>query len=80
MLALEFRDKTWLSDEIYEVLRSSKAALCIHDMLENNPRTLTADWTYLRLHGSNYSGSYSHQSLAAWAECIKARLSEGRDV
>lgn len=78
--ALEFRDKTWLCDEIYEILRSQGAALCIHDMLEDHPRILTTDWTYLRFHGNNYSGSYSRQSLTAWAEWIKDKLAEGTDV
>lgn len=77
---VEFRERDWLCDEIYDVLKSHKAALCIHDMLENHPRVQTADWTYLRFHGDHYSGSYNHQALSAWARWIKDRLAENTDV
>ena len=77
---VEFREWDWLCDEIYDVLKSHGAALCIHDMLEDHPRMLTADWTYLRFHGDHYSGCYTHQALTAWAEWIQEQLSDGRDV
>lgn len=78
--AIELRDPDWLNDEIYDVLRRHRAALCIHDMLENHPREYTADWTYLRYHGNHYSGSYSRQFLTAEAERIATLLTEGCDV
>lgn len=78
--AIEFRDPRWLCPQVYQVLQAHNAALCIHDMLKEHPRRLTADWTYLRFHGNGYSGSYSHQALSARARWIKDRLAEGTDV
>jgi uncharacterized protein YecE (DUF72 family) len=77
---VEFREPDWLCEDIYRVLREHDAALCIHDMLEDHPRLLTAPWTYLRFHGDHYAGAYSHQALTAWAHWIERRLGEGVDV
>ena len=49
-------------------------------MIKNHPRILTADWTYLRYHEERYSGSYSHQKLAAEAGWIRRQLATGKDV
>lgn len=78
--AVEFRDPRWLTDEIFRVLETHQAALCIHDMIENHCRRLTTDWTYLRFHGLQYAGSYSRQSLSFWEDWINKRLSEKKDV
>jgi uncharacterized protein YecE (DUF72 family) len=78
--ALEFRDPSWLCEEIFFVLQSHNAALCIHDMIKDHPRRLTADWAYLRFHGQHYGGSYAPEALAAEAEWINQQLSAGRDV
>lgn len=78
--AFEFRDQSWLCEEVYALLRAHDAALCIHDMLADHPRKLTAHWTYLRFHGTNYSGCYSRQALAREAEWIRGYLKEGLDV
>jgi uncharacterized protein YecE (DUF72 family) len=51
---VEFRQKDWLCDKVYRILQTHNAALCIHDMIEDHPRHLTADWTYLRFHGDRY--------------------------
>lgn len=77
---VEFRDPRWLRPEIFKVLERHEAALCIHDLLEDHPRTLTASWTYLRYHGYRYGGSYSRNKLAGDAKWIRRRLAEGRDL
>lgn len=78
--SLEVRDESWLSDEVYSVLEEHNAALCLHDMIENHPEQLTADWTYLRYHGDHYTGSYSDSYLKSQAERIRGYLDNGRDV
>lgn len=78
--ALEFRDRSWLCDDVYEILQRYKAALCIHDMIPDHPRILTADWTYLRFHGERYGGSYSRQKLQGEARWMRRQLASGRDV
>jgi len=78
--AVELRDPSWLCPEVFAILAHHKAALCIHDMIQDHPRLLTADWTYLRFHGTDYAGSYSSLQLREQARWIKRRLSEGVDV
>lgn len=78
--AVELRDPSWLSREVFDVLSEAGAALCIHDMIDDHPREVTTDWTYLRYHGRRYAGSYSHQKLTAEAEWIAGRLEKGDDV
>jgi uncharacterized protein YecE (DUF72 family) len=78
--AVEFRDRDWLRDEVFEVLQRHGAALCIHDLIPDHPRELTADWTYLRFHGDHYGGSYSTQFLSAEARRIAALLRGGHAV
>lgn len=78
--AIEFRDPSWLCGPVYDLLRSHKAALVVHDMLPDHPREITTDWVYLRFHGDHYQGSYTSQFLTAEAQRIKEDLQAGRDV
>jgi uncharacterized protein YecE (DUF72 family) len=80
--AVEFRHPSWLCEPVFSVLRDHNAALCIHDMLPEHPRVLTADWVYLRYHGAGepYGGDYAHQALSASAQRIKRYLADGLDV
>lgn len=77
---VEFRNPSWLRDEVYEILERHHAALCIHDMIQDHPRVLTAGWTYLRFHGDHYAGTYSAQKLSAEAKWIKQQLASRLDV
>jgi len=79
--AFEFRDRSWLTSEIFELLRSHNVAFCIHDLSDQRtPLTLTSEFTYVRFHGpghAKYTGSYSHDELQRWAsriECWRANL------
>lgn len=79
--AVEVRDPSWLGEAVYAVLRRAGAALCIHDMIEDHPREITANLDLsLRYYGDRYVGSYSHQKLTAGAERITGRLANGTDV
>jgi uncharacterized protein YecE (DUF72 family) len=78
--AVEFRQPDWLCKRTYDILRSHNAALCIHDMIPDHPRVITADWVYLRFHGTDYAGDYSHQALNGTAGRIRKHLRAGRDV
>ena len=78
--AVEVRDPDWLSDDLYKLLRKQDAALVIHDMIPYHPRVVTSNWTYLRYHGQNYSGSYSEKELSAIADDILDHQQHGRDV
>lgn len=78
--AVEFRDPSWLCDDIYTILRDHNAALCIHDMIEDHPQVITADWVYLRFHGEHYAGCYSEQHLRRTADTISGMQAHGYDV
>lgn len=77
---IEFRDPRWLRREVYQLLGKHNAALCIHDMIDNHPRLVTADWTYYRFHGLHYGGNYSAQVLRRSAQEIRTHLRRDRDV
>lgn len=78
--AIELRDSTWLCDSVFELLAKHRAALVVHDMLEDHPREATTDFMYFRFHGKRYTGSYSPQYLSARAEEFRGHLDAGRDV
>lgn len=64
--AFEFRNDTWLVDEVYDALRAAGAALCLSEREDSAvpPLVETAAWGYVRLRLE----SYSQGALAAWAE------------
>lgn len=69
----EFREPSWLTDRVYELLRKQNAAFCIYELAGfHSPIEITADWAYIRLHGpgGKYQGSYSDKVLQQWAERI----------
>jgi uncharacterized protein YecE (DUF72 family) len=78
--AVEFRDISWLTESIYDVLRKRKVALCIHDIIKPHPQVITADWVYLRFHGADTWGNYSDEQLEASADQIRGHVKAGRDV
>ncbi len=78
--AVEFRDSRWFRDETWDILRRHNAAICIHDMIEDHPREVTADWVYLRFHGDHYRGSYTGEELGKAANEIKQYLTRPLDV
>ncbi|GAB2759949.1 DUF72 domain-containing protein [Salinimicrobium soli] len=79
-LAVEIRDERWFSEELFALLKKYKAALVLHDMIKDHPKIITADWTYFRFHGQNYSGSYSDKNLNSVAEEIREYVSKNKDV
>jgi uncharacterized protein YecE (DUF72 family) len=66
--AFEFRHESWFSDDVYALLRTRNAALCIADTEKGTtPVVATADFGYLRLRDEGYSA----EELAKWAETLK---------
>jgi len=67
--AVEFRHPSWLSDDVYEVLKRHDAALCVADSEEmTTPLVATAGWGYLRLRRQ----SYDRAALRRWARRLDA--------
>jgi len=81
--AFEFRDESWLADDILKILEKKNCALCIQDSPYWPSReVITANFVYLRFHGGRllYTSNYSDKELSKWAEKIKKWLDQGLDV
>jgi len=83
--AVEVRDRSWLHDEVLEVLARHDAALCVHDLLDDHPWERTSSWTYVRFHGPRatkepYRHRYGRRRLGPVARRLGAWLDEGTDV
>jgi len=67
----EFRHQSWLEGKVFEILCQHNAGFCIFDMPSLScPLVATADFAYVRFHGSTglYSSCYSDEELADWAK------------
>ena len=75
--AFEFRNETWNAQPVYDLLKRFNAAYCIYHLAGfQSPLEITADFTYVRLHGpgGKYQGSYDDAALHEWA----ARIADWR--
>jgi uncharacterized protein YecE (DUF72 family) len=71
---IEFRHKSWFEKDIFDILRKYHVGFCIFDMPKlTSPIIATADFAYIRFHGSGslYSSRYSDKEMADWAKKIK---------
>ena len=72
-VALEFRHESWFDDEVYGLLRTRNAALCVADTEEGaTPAVATADFGYLRLRAVEYRDD----DLRHWLDTM-ARVGAG---
>ncbi len=79
----EFRDETWLHDDVYRVLESGNCALCIASSPSYpSAERITADFAFLRFHGGSvpYGSKYPRGELQKWAAFTRSLLQEGRDT
>lgn len=76
-VAFEFRNASWLVDEVYRLLEKHRVSLCLaeSDKLEI-PQVVTADFVYSRLRKADYSA----EERAEIRERIAALTGGGRDV
>ena len=79
----EFRDKSWLSEDVLSLLDARRVSFCAHDM----PGLQTERWAagpiaYVRFHGGvgKYWGRYADESLLGWTDWIVEQARAGRDV
>lgn len=74
--AFEFREPSWNTEAVYATLRRHNAAYCIYELdCFVTPLEITADFTYVRLHGpgGKYQGCYTGTTLRQWAKWIEER-------
>jgi uncharacterized protein YecE (DUF72 family) len=69
--AVEFRHESFLTDRFIDLLRAHGIALVAADVAGKFPTAedVTADWVYVRLHGSRqlYASGYAPREIKAWA-------------
>lgn len=75
--AFEFRNKSWLIDEVYRLFEKHEIALCLaeSDKFEV-PEVITAGFVYVRLRKEDYSP----EERAEIAQRVRGMLAGGRDV
>jgi uncharacterized protein YecE (DUF72 family) len=81
--AFEFRETSWINEQVLETLQRYKSAFCIYDIAGyHSPLHVTADFAYVRLHGpgGKYQGSYSDAALEQWAEWIAEQSAKLRAI
>jgi uncharacterized protein YecE (DUF72 family) len=83
-VAIEFRNKSWYEDEIFQLVEEYNSTIVLHDI----PASATplpdevSDFVYLRFHGPNggYRGSYPDDFLYEYAQYIKDWNESGKSV
>jgi len=75
--AFEFRNPSWLTEEIYGLLEKHSVSLCLAESEKLEiPRVITANFVYSRLRKPDYSA----EERAEIAERVEKLVAEGRDV
>jgi uncharacterized protein YecE (DUF72 family) len=79
---VEFRDASWLIEEVFQLMERHQVAHCLHDMRPLQvPQRLTAPTVYVRFHGDPaHGGDYPRPTLESWAARIDEWRGQGRDV
>jgi uncharacterized protein YecE (DUF72 family) len=79
--AFEFRDPSWLSEDVYLALSAHGTALVISDY-RSLPLVLaqTANFVYVRLHGGQHGPCYDVEDLEVWADRVRNCLVDGIDT
>jgi uncharacterized protein YecE (DUF72 family) len=73
----EFRHASWFDEEVFAVLRSSGAALCIADSEKlKTPCVFTAEFGYFRLRDEGYTA----KDLERWAEIISGQQKDLKET
>jgi len=77
--AIEFREPTWYSDEVFALLQRHRVALCLHDMKGSaSERLAIGPFVYVRFHGTTrYGGRYDDETLESWADWLAPRITDG---
>jgi uncharacterized protein YecE (DUF72 family) len=69
-IAFEFRHASWFDDEVWDVLRAHRVALCVAEgEAIASPLVATSDWGYVRLR----KDAYPDALLEDWAKKIAAQ-------
>jgi uncharacterized protein YecE (DUF72 family) len=75
--AVEFRNPSWLSPDVFAVLRRHRAAhVSVSSCAMPMDLTVTADFLYVRFHGleSGAAHDYTKEELAPWAAHVRDQV------
>lgn len=81
--AFELRDRTWQNPEAYEAMKCFNVAFCIYELDGFlSPKTITADFIYVRLHGPGgpYRGKYDTSTLSGWAGAFSSWSKQQKEI
>ncbi|HAH23801.1 MAG TPA: DUF72 domain-containing protein [Prolixibacteraceae bacterium] len=71
----EFRDVSWWTQEVYDVLEKYKHSLCIVSAPGKIPEVImtTSETAYVRFHGKGswYNDNYSNEDLQSWKQRLE---------
>jgi uncharacterized protein YecE (DUF72 family) len=79
----EFRDQSWMADEVFQLLEERGASFCAHDMPGLDvPRLAVGPIAYVRLHGAKemYRGGYPEPTLRSWSRWMEQQVRAGKDL
>ena len=83
-LAIEFRNKSWYEEDVYDLLKLYHTTIVLHDISKSNPPFLSSEenFVYVRFHGpaGDYRGSYSEALLSEYAGYVNDWICEGKSV
>ncbi len=69
-VAFEFRDQSWLADDVFDLLREHNVSLCVAESEKLEvPEVITADFVYYRLRKPDYSAAEIEAMRPAAASC-----------
>lgn len=81
---MEFRDESWMTDEVLALLDAHGVGFCTHDMKGMKvPRRASGKAAYVRFHGTaeeKYHGRYTPRALRGWADWLLGEAESGRDA
>lgn len=75
--AFEFRNASWLKDEVYRILEEHRVSLCLAESEKLViPKVITADFVYSRLRKPDYTAD----ELAEITATVRSILAQGKDA
>jgi uncharacterized protein YecE (DUF72 family) len=80
---MEFRHRSWYTDEVFRLLEGFGVALCLHDKAGSEVmEPSVGPAIYVRFHGTSgrYHGSYGDSTLRLWARRLAGAWRAGQDV
>ncbi len=79
----EFRDQSWMTPEVFQLLKDRGVSFCSHDMPGLDvPRLAIGKLAYVRFHGAQekYRGGYPGSTLLSWRRWMRQQVQAGKDL